>query len=217
MMKKASGINFLLLAILAFVGLGLEVLLAFGIEPLIYGASLNEWSDAQTIVHWIVTCTLWGAVSFGIIRLAKKKYDFDLFERGNKLSLRQWLLVVVFIIGSLIFSYVDWNGSKVIKEFYSNGPVKFVFQYIYYVFETALVTLILIFGQKAFERWFHKENIPYGGIIVALTWGIGHFFTKDIWTGIICMISGLAFGSVYLLVNRDIRRAFPILWIMFVL
>lgn len=216
-MKKASGIHFLMLALLAFAGIGLEVLLAFGIEPLIYGASLNEWSDTQAIVHWIVTCTLWGAVSFGIVRLAKKKYGFDLFQRGSKLSAWQWVLVVIFMIGSLIVSYVDWNGSKLIREFYANGPVRFVFQYIYYVFETVLVTLILVFGQKAFEKWFHRENIPYGGIIVALTWGIGHFFTKDIWTGIVCMIGGLAFGSVYLLVNRDIRKAFPILWIMFVL
>ena len=165
------------------------MVLAFGIEPLIYGTSLNEWSDLQAIVHWIVTCALWGAVSFGIVRLANKKYGFDLFQRGN----------------------------KVIKEFYANGPVRFVFQYIYYIFETILVTLILIFGQKAFEKWFHRENIPYGGIIVSISWGLGHFFTKDIWTGIVCMISGLAFGSVYLLVNRDIRKAFPILWIMFVL
>lgn len=217
MTKKASGIHFLLLAILAFAGIGLEVVLAFGIEPLIYGTPLNEWSDKQTILHWIITCILWGAVSFGIVRLAKNKYGFDLFQRGSKLSAWQWVLVAIFMIGSLIISYVDWNGSKVIKEFYANGPFKFVFQYIYYIFETILVTLILIFSQKAFEKWFHRENIPYGGIIVALTWGLGHFFTKDIWTGIVCMISGLAFGSVYLLVNRDIRKAFPILWIMFVL
>ena len=216
-MKKISGIHFLLLALLAFAGIGLEVVLAFGIEPLIYGTSLNEWSDLQAIVHWIITCTLWGTVSIGIIRLSKNKYGFDLFQRGSKLSAWQWVLVVIFMIGSLIISYVDWNGSKVIKEFYANGPVRFVFQYIYYIFETILVTLILIFSQKAFEKWFHRENIPYGGIIVALTWGLGHFFTKDIWTGIVCMISGLAFGSVYLLVNRDIRKAFPILWIMFVL
>ena len=217
MVKKASGIHFLLLAILAFAGIGLEVVLAFGIESLIYGTPLNEWSDKQTSLHWIITCTLWGAVSFGIVRLAKKKYGFDLFQRGSKLSVWQWLLVVIFIIGSLTISYFDWNGSKVIREFHANGPVRFVFQYIYYIFETILVTLILIFGQKAFEKWFHRENIPYGGIIVAITWGLGHFFTKDIWTGIVCMISGLAFGSVYLLVNRDIRKAFPILWIMFVL
>ena len=95
--------------------------------------------------------------------------------------------------------------------------LKFIFQYIYYIFETVLVTLILVFAQKAFEKWFHKENIPYGGIILALTWGIGHFFTKDIVTGILCIISGFAFGSVYLLTNRDIRKTFPLVLVMFVL
>ena len=206
-MKKASGINYMILALLAFASIGLEVLLAFGLEPMIYSSPINEWTDLQTIIHWVVTCSLWGVASWRIVRFAKKKYDFDLFQKGDKMSAWQWAFVAVFMIGSLILSYFDWNGSKVIKEFYAN----------YYFFETALVTLILVFGQNAFEKWFHKQNIPYGGIIVAITWGIGHFFTKDILTGIVTVISGMAFGSVYLLVNRDIRKTYPILWIMFVL
>lgn len=216
-MKKVTGMNFLVLALLAFAGLGLELLLAFVIEPVLYGVSMREWSDLQNILHWTFTCILWGGVGIGLQKLAKKKYDFDLMQKGEKMAVWQWLLVVAFVIMSLIISYIDWNGSKVIKEFYANGPVKFIFQYLYYIFETTLFMLILIFGQKACEKWFQRENIPYGGILVAMTWGAGHFLTKDIWTGIVCMIAGLAFGSVYLLVNRDVRKAFPILWLMFVL
>lgn len=216
-MKKVTGTDFLALALLAFAGIGLEIVLAFGIEPILYGASIGEWTDLQNIIHWVVTCILWGLVSWYLIRFAKKKYEFDIFQKGDKMAVWQWLLIALFVVGSLILSYFDWNGSKVIKEFYANGPVKFVFQYIYYIFETVLVTLILVFGQKAFEKWFHRKNIPYGGIIVAITWGIGHFFTKDILTGIVTVISGLAFGSVYLLAGRDIRKTYPILWMMFVL
>lgn len=216
-MRKISGVNCIILAMSAFAGLGLEGLLAFGIEPMIYGAPINQWTDLQTVIHWTVTCILWGAVSWSIIRFAKKKYNFDIFQRGNKMAVWQWLLIVLFVAGSFILSYIEWNGSKVMKEFYANGLLKFIFQYIYYVFETILVMLILVFGQIAFEKWFHKQNIPYGGMIVAITWGIGHFFTKDIVTGIVTMIAGLAFGSVYLLTNRDIKKTYPILWIMFVL
>lgn len=216
-MKRASGMNYLVLAMAAFAGLGLEVLLAFGMEPIFYGAPMNQWTDLQNILHWVMTCGLWGTVSWYITQYAKNKYGFNIFQKGNKMAAWQWLLIIVFVIGSLILSYIDWNGSKIIKEFYANGPLKFVFQYIYYIFETVLVMLILVFGQKAFEEWFHKPNIPYGGIIVAVTWGIGHFFTKDIATGIVTMLSGLAFGSVYLLTNRDIRKTYPILWMMFVL
>lgn len=216
-MKKVSGIKYIALAILAFASFGLEVLLAFVIEPIIYGASIDEWTDLQNVIHWVITCILWGTASWFIIQFAKEKYNFDIFQKGKKMVIWQWLLIAIFVSGSLILSYLDWNGSKVLKEFYTNGLVKFIFQYIYYIFETILVMLILVFGQNAFENWFRKQYIPYGGIIVAITWGIGHFFTKDILTGIITVISGLAFGSVYLLVNRDIRKAYPILWIMFVL
>lgn len=216
-MKRASGMNYLVLAMAAFAGLGLEVLLAFGMEPVFYGAPMNQWTDLQNILHWVMTCGLWGTVSWYITQYAKNKYHFNIFQKGNKMAAWQWLLIIAFVIGSLILSYIDWNGSKIIKEFYANGPLKFIFQYIYYIFETVLVMLILVFGQKAFEEWFHKPNIPYGGIIVAVTWGIGHFFTKDIATGIVTMLSGLAFGSVYLLTNRDIKKTYPILWMMFVL
>lgn len=209
--------NYLVLAMAAFAGLGLEVLLAFGMEPVFYGAPMNQWTDLQNILHWVMTCGLWGTVSWYITQYAKNKYGFNIFQKGNKMAAWQWLLIIAFVIGSLILSYIDWNGSKIIKEFYANGPLKFVFQYIYYIFETVLVMLILVFGQKAFEEWFHKPNIPYGGIIVAVTWGIGHFFTKNIATGIVTMLSGLAFGSVYLLTNRDIKKTYPILWMMFVL
>lgn len=216
-MKKATGFDYLSLALLAFGGIGLEVLLALVIEPFIFGAQMGEWTVFQNILHWIVTCIVWGTVGIALIREAKKKYGFDLLAKGEKVATWQWGLIVVFVIGSLFVSYLDWNGSKVIKEFYANGWLKFIFQYIYYVFETFLIVLILIFAQKAFETWFKKENIPYGGIIVAVTWGLAHIFTKSLTTGIICAISGLAFGSVYLLVNRDIRKTFPIIFVMFAL
>lgn len=216
-MKKIIGNTYFILAILAFASLGLEVLLAFGIEQNIYGTSMNNWTDWQNIIHWVVTCALWGIASWYLVKTAKAKCDFNIFQKGNKVAVWQWLLIAVFVVGSLVISYFDWNGFKVIKEFYANGPLKFVFQYIYYFFETVLIMLVLVFGQNAFEKWFRNKNIPYGGIVVALTWGIAHFFTKDISTGIVTMISGLAFGSVYLLVNRDIRKTYPILWIMFVL
>lgn len=216
-MKKATGLDFLVLALLAFGGIGLEVIYAFVLEPILYGAQLGEWNTWQNIVHWTVTSASWGGVAYLLVRNAKQKYDFDIFKKGDKLKLWQWLFIVLFVVLSLIISYIDWNGFKVVKEFVYNGWLKFIFQYLYYIFETVLVTLILIFAQKAFEKWFHKEDIPYGGIILALTWGIGHFFTKDIITGILCMISGFAFGSVYLLANRDIRKTFPIVLVMFVL
>lgn len=216
-MKKITGWDYFCLALYAFGGLGLEVLIGLVIEPMIYGTQMRDWTTLQNIIHWVVTCTVWGIISMLIIRSAKHTCGFNLFERESKMKLWQWGIILCIVIASLIMSYYDWNGSKVVIEFRYNGWLKFIFQYIYYLFETILVGLIIIFGQLAFEHWFHKKNIPYGGIILALTWGVAHFFTKDFSVGIICMVSGFAFGSIYLLTNRDIRKAVPILFIMFVL
>lgn len=214
-MKK--GFNYLCYSLLAFGGVGLEVILAYVIEPMLFGAEMANWTTPQHIIHWVAICTLWGLCAWLLVRSSCKNLDFDVFAKGKKVAVWQWVLAALLVIFSLGVSYFDWNGIKVVKEFNANGALKFVFQYIYYCFEVALVTLILVFGQRAFEEWFQNDKIPYGGIILALTWGAGHFFTKDFSTGIVTMISGLAFGSMYLLMNRDIKKTYIFLWFMFVL
>ena len=153
-----------------------------------------------------------------LIKVSKNKYKFDLLEKKEKMKTWQWIGVFVCVLFSLFTSYLNWEGFKIVKEFQHNGLLRFIFQYIYYVFETGLFTLIIIFGQKAFETWFKKEKIPFGGFVVALTWGLGHIFTKsDVWVGLYSAVWGFMFGSVYLLVNKDFKKTLPILFIMFVI
>lgn len=214
---KIAGFKYLCLAVLAFIGLGIESLYAYWLEPLIYRAQMPDWSTTQYIVHWSITCVTWSAVIYWIIGTAKKKYQYDIFKDGGKMKPWQWIAVAALALLVLVGSYFSWAGFKVVKEFQSNGLLKFVFQYLYYFFETGLFTLIIVFGQKAGEAWFGHTKIPYGGVVAALTWGCIHLFTKDLLTGLLAAVLGLAFGIVYLLVNRDVRKAYIILLIMFIL
>jgi len=67
-----------------------------------------------------------------------------------------------------------------------------------------LVLLIIIFGQTAFEKWFNNNKIPFGGILVALTWGLGHWLSKgSLITGLYTAVGGFVFGSAYLLTRRE--------------
>lgn len=216
MMKENSGWQYMRLALLAVVGFCLEFVLAFLLEPFIFHVSLNEYSTLQYITHWTITCILWVTVGFWLILTARKKYQFDVLKKGKPMVWWQWAIIAVCITASLCISYHNWNDFKVIKEFVNLGILKFIFQYVYYFFETMLITLILIFSQKAFEKWFHKAYIPYGGILLALTWGIGHFISKDILTGILCLIVSFAYGSVYLLSNRDFCKTYIFVSLMFI-
>lgn len=216
-MDKTKGWDYMCLALYAFAGLGIEALLAFLIEPFLYGGALSEWSVLQNIVHWVITCILWGVVIFLLIKEAKCKYGFDLFQKTERMKPFQWIAVGACLIFTLSVSYIDWGGFKVVKEFYYNGVLKFIFQYIYYVFETGLFTLIIVFGQKAFEKWFGNQKFPYGGIVAALTWEAGHILTKgSLFAGLLTILSGFIYGVTYLLVNRDIKKTYLLLFVMFV-
>ena len=218
MTKNKLGLNFFILAMIAFMGLGMEIIIGLIIEPIFYGCTIENWSTSQNILHWIITCIVWGLFSLYLISDAKRKYDFDIFKKRKNISKLQRILIAACIIFSLITSYIDWNGFKIQKEFIANGWLKFIFQYIYYIFETGLFLLIIVFSQKAGEFWSKKKNIPWGGITVALTWGFAHILTKgSLISGLVTALGGLLYGIVYLLTNKNSKISFPILFIMFTL
>lgn len=215
--SEVKGSDFLGLALYAFAGLGIEVIYAYFLEPMLYGTSMENWSAGQTICHWILTCITWGIFAYVLIRKAEGKYQFLIITKGNAMHLWQWGLCFLFLVLAFGMDYADWGGFKVYLEFVRRGPLLFVFQYIYYAFETMLFLLIIVFGQKACEVWFQRTNIPYGGIICGLTWGLAHVFTKNLFTGLLGLALGFAMGGAYLLVNRDLRKAYVVLLLMFVL
>ena len=215
--KKITGMDYFGLGLYAFGGLGMEVLYAYLLEPILYGGPMQEWSPGQTIMHWILTCITWGIFAAVLIRTSGAKYHFPLMGKGEKMTIARVALCIVFIAVAFWVDYMTWGGFKVYLEYAGKGLVLFIFQYIYYAFETMLFLLIIVFGQKACEVWFHRESFPFGGIICGLTWGLAHMFTKDILTGVTGLLLGVALGSVYLVANRDLRKAYVVMFLMFVL
>lgn len=215
--KKNRGWSYLGLAFNAFAGLGMEVLYAFLLEPVIYGCTMQEWTPIQSILHWTITCITWGIFGFWLLRTARCKYEFGTYTGTGKVKAWQWGVIAFAILFNLVMSYMSWDGFKVIKEFQGKGILLFSFQYLYYAFETLLFLLIIVFGQKAFEEWFQNKNIPYGGILCGLTWGLAHAFTKNPAQGLEGILMGFILGSTYLLVNRDLRKAYILLFILFVI
>ena len=219
--KKDAGWKYLLLSLGAFLGLALEGVHAFGWEPIVYGRlTFREYAMWQAILHWVVTYFTWIAVGYLLVRVAKNKLGFDIWAKQEKMKYWQLIAACLGIILSIVISYISWDGFKVIKEFQSNGLVRFIFQYVYYMVETAMFLLIIVFGQKAFEIWTKKRNIPWGGIICGLTWGAVHIISRgvfDVENGVFSTIIGFMFGAAYLLANRDIKKSWLILFFMFVL
>lgn len=217
MEKKATGADYLYLALYAFAGIGLELLLVGVIEPL-FGVSMETYTTLQSIVHWVITCIIWLAAGIFLIRFAGRKYGFNLWEDKSQLKAWQYAGIIICLGAAAASHYADWGGFKFVIEFQRLGILKFVFQYVYYLFEAFLISLIIIFGQKACEKWFGNGKVPYGGIVLALTWGLMHIVSKgSIWVGLLSAFGGFLYGSAYLVVGKDYRKALPLMCLMFVL
>ena len=222
-----QGLDFLSYGLEIFAFIGFELLLGYGIEFNLYGYDdFRSFNGVQSIVHWVLTCTVWLFGAWYVVRECAKKSGVDilknakeksLIQGAKEMSLFQWALLILGTVLCLVSSWIDWGGSKVVKEFTKKGLL-FPMQYLYYFVEVIMVLLIIVFGQYAFEKWFKNDKIPYGGILVALTWGLGHWFTKgSMAAGIYTAIGGFVFGSAYLLTRRNIRLSYLFLCIMFIL
>jgi hypothetical protein len=215
--KQAKGSDYLSLALLAFAGFAFELVLAYLIEPAM-GLSVDSLTTGQNIVHWLVTSAVWVLVGVLVIRHARRTYGFDLWEKHCTLHLRQWAGIVLCVVVMLAAQWLDWGGFRPAIELQRRGPLLFVFQYVYYLAEAFLLSLIIIYGQRACEVWFKNEAIPYGGIVLALTWGLGHIMSKgSVGVGLLAAAAGFLFGAAYLLVGRDYRKALPLLYVLFVI
>ncbi len=215
---KKQGFSFLSLALFAFAGLGLEVLLAILIEPLIYGQNMSAWGTTENILHWVITCMMWGAIAALLIKIAQTMFSFNIFSFKDKLNILNWLICLCILVFCLVISIIDWNGLKVVKEFQYNKLPKFIFQYIYYFFETALVFLIIVFGQKAGEYFFTVKSVPWGGLLAGLTWGLIHMLTKgDIATGLLSCLYGVLYGVIYLGAKKNTSISYVLICLAFIL
>lgn len=219
MMKNnnVTGFTFLWLALYATAAFLFEIVLVI-VENFL-GITLSQASTLQMIAHWTITSLGWLGIGLAIIALAKKQTGFSLLSSEKKEILPwQWLAIALSFVLVTLVQYWDWNGFKILLEFQRLGWLKFIFQYLYYIAESFLISLVLVFGQKAFETWFKNDKIPYGGILLGLTWGLMHILSKgSVLTGIMTCLAGFLFGSVYLLVNKDYKKTFIIVTILFML
>ncbi len=200
--------KYLWMSLLSFGAFMLEYLSIFVIEFIFLHVDIWNYTPYQRSVHCIIMAFMWTIFIGIILYLSRKHYRFPSREnKENTISLKNWIVTFVCFIGCKIITFVDWHTLKVIGEARGKDVFQFCSQYLYYIFEVMLVTLIIIYGQKAFETLLKKESsIPFGGIILAATWGLFHFVSRgvglEIWNGISTIIFSILCGVMYLRLNR---------------
>ena len=157
------------LGILVFLTLALEVVVLLA-ESAVYGAAPSAFW--QNCIHWTLTCAVWCA---GLILVHKAARRRELFREEEKESLRpiQWIWLAVITAAGVLFMAANWNmtfkplaeWSHFVEMFGSAGTVGFLFQYLYYLAESAIILTVIMLGQRAGELFFSQGRntfIPWG-------------------------------------------------------
>jgi hypothetical protein len=224
MNEKKNKFIFLGFAFFPFLVLALELVILL-IESVFYG-TMDFWTlDIHAmIIHWICTIIIWSAGLF-ILNIFSKKIGYNVFKNKEKPKIINLLIVGMIIIITAAGSYISWETrfkpfvefANFINKYSSMGIMVFIFQYLYYIVESMLFLAIVVFAQEFGERTFKLQIIPWGGILCGLTWGLGHLLTQDLITGIYLFFLSIFYGVVYLQVRKNVKYAYIITAIMFMI
>lgn len=206
--REVKWTKYLWLSLLSFGAFMLEYFSIFVIELKFLNVDIWNYTANQRSIHCIIMAFMWSVVIAMLLFFSQKYFNFPSGEnKEKKLSLKNWIIAFTCLIGCKILTFIDWHTLKVVGEVQGKNAYQFFTQYLYYIFEVMLVFLIIIYGQKAIETLLKKESpIPFGGIILAVTWGVFHFVSRgaglEIWNGISTTIFSVLSGVMYLRLNR---------------
>lgn len=214
--REITGFDYLWVALYACAVFAFELLVSI-IESKM-GIDFSAATIKQMICHWVITTVVWILLGLLVLWIGKKTTKFNILEKAEPLRRKQYMLVLLCFVISITAQCFDWGGYKPYIEFMNLGALKFIFQYIYYIAEGFLISIVIVYGQKACEKWFHNDKIPFGGIILGLVWGLAHIFTKgSIQVGLLAAFGAFIMGASYVFVNKDYRKALPIIILLFMM
>lgn len=126
----------------------------------------------QSILHWTLTVIVWMVGGLYIVKDCARKSEVDLMKNfreksliqgAREMSLTQWVLLITGTVICLVSTWIDWGGSKVIREFCKKGPVLFTFQYIYYLQRFPFIPVVI------------GQYLALIGFVFLCIWIMGHF------------------------------------------
>lgn len=180
---------------------------AIFLESQILGFRISGYLPEQRSIHHLIMVIVWGIVTAALLYYSDRRFLFPRSCTYQKRTRRNWIIAILCLIGCKVLTFLDWHTLKVIGELQENAALQFGTQYLYYAVEVGLVLLIIMYGQKAAETFINKQSsIPFGGILLAFTWGAFHFVSRgvgiEIWNGCSCMIFSLLAGILFIQLKR---------------
>ena len=105
--KRNIGGRYFLHAMWIFAGLGVEVIYAFVLEPWIYGHSIAEFTTAENLIHWAITCITWLFIARLVVKSAMKELGFSLVGESKRWTMVGIAASVILVGAMVVINFLD--------------------------------------------------------------------------------------------------------------
>lgn len=187
-------------ALLVFAVFAWELLVLVAGDPL-----LAQGTTDVGIWHQLITAAGWGAGGLLALWAANRTgVVADLRARQPRDPLATRLVVVVGAVLLAIGVRTVASGEiKIIGEVgtvladRSDAPILAILVLlVYYLTEALVIVMLILFAQRAGVRRFGHARIPWGGLLLALTWGVMHCFLQGPAAGIYAIFASVLYGVI---------------------
>lgn len=215
--RQCTALNYTVLSLVCLFSLFVEFIL-LQCEQFIYAKNYYKFTITESIVHWAIICFVWGMVGTFLLYLSARVYRLDIIKKKQCPTVLGWIIAIVCVAVSFALKFLVWGEWKVLYDIHNSGWFQFIFQYIYYLFETLIVLLTIVFAQELGEKIFKPKFIPWGGILLSVTWGISHILSQgDILIGFSYIVYSLLYGTAYIAVKKNIYISYAAVALMFLI
>jgi hypothetical protein len=223
--------RYLLLAVLTFLLLGADMV-SVVVAKLLDGRAASDprlWSNHwyATVGGFLCSVVMWSVWVSALVAWSKRRGVLASLL-GEKADTRATAVLVagaVVLAGlGVMEAHMSGGGFPSIaaeyqgflRKYAGHGLVVTIFQYFYYLLESAMVVALLALVQRAFERWTHRPRVPWGGIALALSWGAAHLGTHPQGAVIIVLIA-LLYGIAFVAARKNGPATLALVYLGFVL
>ena len=196
--------SFFMMGVICLIGFLTEYII-LQLEQALYNKHYYSFTITESNMHWIIVCVRWGLIGLMMFYVTVRMYSFDLSKKRNAPKKRGIAACLLLAAASVFLKLYVYGGWRIQLDIITSGWFQSIFQYVYYFFEIILATITIAILQEWCESFCKNKNLPYGGIIFALTWGVSHIITQgNLLVGICYILLALMFGMAFLFMNKNL-------------
>ncbi|MBO9569028.1 MAG: hypothetical protein J7503_09390 [Cellulomonas iranensis] len=209
------------LALYAFAVFGWELVVGLALDGAIRGAVGERWAPA---VHWLVTAAGWLAGALLLLRHAPWRSDDPVAAPAGPGRARRAAYAaaaLVLAVGSRAALTHEWKPLAEAVRLHDDVGSAFAPSLaalvVYYLAEVLVIVTLLGYGQRWGEAARGRSDVPWGGLVLAATWGLVHVLLQGPAGGAYAMGAAVLYGVLHRAVRGHLGLTYALVATAFVL